>query len=176
MPERHQEEAMTNERIDQILDTQDHEAPTDGEPELVSDVNQAPSDTASSHARRGSLMRPLTALAKPVSGMVAIARSSVAAAGRGATTVVTRLPTTIRATQAGATEATGALQGLPDPTLRSLAATSVGIGAGLYLARAPRAVVVIGMVPAMLMGAAIATRPDETPAPGKTQDSDPADG
>ena len=167
---------MTNERIDQTPDTQDLKAPTDGEPGLDSDVNQAPSDTANGHSRRGSVMRPLSAVAKTASGVGSIARSTVAAAGRGTTTVVARLPTTIRATQVGATEATGALQSLPDPTLRSLAATSVGIGAGLYLARAPRAVVVIGMVPAMLMGAAIATRPDETPAPGRTQDPDPADG
>jgi hypothetical protein len=155
---------MTSERADQALDSQDTETRAAGEPELGIDPVQAQKDTVNGHSRRGSMMRPLSAVARPVSGAVTIARSSVAAAGRGATKVVARLPTTIRATQASATEATTALQGLPDPTLRSLAATSVGIGAGLYLARAPRAVVVVGVVPAMLMGAAIALRPVETPA------------
>ncbi|HYM84320.1 MAG TPA: hypothetical protein VEY67_09240, partial [Candidatus Dormibacteraeota bacterium] len=51
------------------------------------------------------------------------------------------------------------LQGLPDPTLRTLAASSLGLGAGFYLTGAPRLAIVAGVAPALIMGAAIATRP-----------------
>jgi hypothetical protein len=174
---------MTSEQIDQTVEpveTHDPEAPAAAGPELgTAGTEASASATATAHAtapdgqtRRALIMRPVAAVAKPVaavakpvSSVASIARTSVVAAGRGATRVVARLPRTIRATQAGATEATNALQTLPDPTLRSLAATSVGIGAGLYLARAPRAVVVVGVVPAMIMGAAIALRPTEPAIP-----------
>ncbi len=88
-----------------------------------------------------------------------VARTSVSIARRGATGFAARLPVTMRSTRAGVRGAMGALQALPDPTLRSLAATSVGIGLGLYLARARRVAVVAGVVPAALMGAAIVARP-----------------
>ncbi len=54
---------------------------------------------------------------------------------------------------------TRVLQRLPDATLRQLAASSMGLGAGFYLAGAPRLIVAIGIAPALLMGAAIALRP-----------------
>ena len=43
--------------------------------------------------------------------------------------------------------------------LRWLAAGSVGLGAGLSLAGAPRLVVAAGVAPAVIIGAAIASRP-----------------
>jgi hypothetical protein len=166
---------MTSEQIDQTVETvetHDPEAPAAAGPELGTAGTEATATAPDGQTRRAFIMRPVAAVAKPVaavakpvSSVASIARASVVAAGRGATRVVARLPRTIRATQAGATEATNALQTLPDPTLRSLAATSVGIGAGLFLARAPRAVVVVGVVPAMIMGAAIALRPTEPAVP-----------
>jgi hypothetical protein len=54
---------------------------------------------------------------------------------------------------------TSALQRLPDPTLRWLAAGSIGLGAGLYLSGTPRLVVAASVVPACLIGAAILLRP-----------------
>jgi len=65
----------------------------------------------------------------------------------------------MQTTQAGAQGATSALQALPDPALRWLAATSVGVGAGLSLAGAPRVVVAAGVAPALFAGAAILLRP-----------------
>jgi hypothetical protein len=83
--------------------------------------------------------------------------ASAARAGAGA--LLDRVPGTVRATWVGANGATNALQNLPDSTLRWLAAGSVGIGAGLFLAGAPRAVVAAGVAPALAMGAAALARP-----------------
>jgi hypothetical protein len=81
------------------------------------------------------------------------------AARAGARALLDRLPGTVRATRVGANGATSALQALPDSTLRWLAAGSVGMGAGLFLAGAPRVVVAAGVVPALAMGAAALARP-----------------
>ena len=51
------------------------------------------------------------------------------------------------------------LQALPDSTLLGLAATSVGVGAGFYLAGKSRLVVAAGIVPALLAGIAVILRP-----------------
>ncbi len=75
---------------------------------------------------------------------------------RGATLLVGRLPGT-----------TSALQTLPDSTLLGLSATSAGLGAGFYLARAPRLVVAAGILPALMMGAAIVLRPISRRPPGR---------
>lgn len=74
-----------------------------------------------------------------------------------------RVPGTIHATPAGAGGTTSALQTLPDPTLRWLAAGLEGLGAGLSLAGAPRLVVAAGVVPALIMSTAIALGPGEHP-------------
>jgi hypothetical protein len=71
----------------------------------------------------------------------------------------------MRATRVGANSTTSALQTLPDPTLRWLAASSAGLSAGFYLAGAPRLVVAAGVAPALIMGAAIVLRPSEPDLP-----------
>ena len=91
-------------------------------------------------------------------------------AARSTVHVGRRVPGTVRGTRAGAADTTSALQTLPDSTLRGLAATSVGVGAGLYLGGAPRIVVAAGVVPALVVGAAIILRPDE-PAGDSTEGS-----
>jgi hypothetical protein len=58
-------------------------------------------------------------------------------------------------------DATSAIQSLPDSTLRWLAAASAGLGAGFYLAGAPRLVVAAGVAPALIMGASMVLRPVE---------------
>ena len=75
--------------------------------------------------------------------------------------IMARMPGTLRATRTGARRTTSALQRLPDSTLGWLTAVSVGLAAGLKLAGAPRLVAAAGAAPAVLMGAAIALRPDE---------------
>lgn len=74
----------------------------------------------------------------------------------------------IRATLRRAREASRTVQTVPDSTLRWLAASSIGLGAGLFLARAPRVVVAAGAAPALVAAAAIVARQGpiatETPA------------
>ena len=92
------------------------------------------------------------------SAMRHLAGTASAARARGGV-ILDRLPGTVRATRGGANGATGALQTLPDSTLRWLAAGSVGVGAGLFLAGAPRVVIAAGIAPALAMGAAALARP-----------------
>ena len=82
-------------------------------------------------------------------------------ATKAAAGFVGRVPGTVHLTRAGAQRTTSALQTLPDSTLRWLAASSVGLGAGFYLARAPRLVIAAGVAPALIMGAAVVLRPIE---------------
>lgn len=91
--------------------------------------------------------------------------SAVALARIGAATAVERTPGALRAMRDGVGAATAALQRLPDSTLRWIAATSVGVGAGLRLAGAPRLVSAAGAAPALVVGAAIALRPTEPAVP-----------
>jgi hypothetical protein len=65
----------------------------------------------------------------------------------------------VRATRVSANATTSALQLLPDSTLQGLAATSIGLGAGLLVAGMPRLVTAAAITPAMIIGAAIAFRP-----------------
>ena len=82
-------------------------------------------------------------------------RRAISTAGK----LVSHMPATIESTRAGANAATGALQTLPDSTLRGLAGASVGLAAGFYLARVPRAVTATAVAPAFAMGWAILVRP-----------------
>jgi hypothetical protein len=121
----------------------------------------------------------LTTIVRRVSGLARTVRNEVASlVGRlpaavkatqaGAANLVGRLPAAVKATQAGAQATTDALQQLPDTTLRSLAASSAGLGAGLYLAGKNRLLVALGVVPAIVVGAAIALRPHKTVTPPKS--------
>jgi len=100
------------------------------------------------------LQKHLASVVRHVSGAIEIARTS-------ATKLIVGVPGTMHATRAGAHGTTSALQTLPDSTLRWLAAGSVGLGAGFYLAGAPRLVIAAGVAPALFMGAAIVLRPIE---------------
>jgi hypothetical protein len=84
------------------------------------------------------------------------ARSTASSAPKAAA------PATVEATRVGAVGTTTALQRLPDSTLHTLAAGSFGLGAGFFFSRAPRLIVLAGLMPAMVIGAAILLRP--TPA------------
>lgn len=76
----------------------------------------------------------------------------------GAEQVVERVPVVVERTRLGALRTTTSLQGMPDPTLRALAAASIGLAAGLSLAGAPRLIALAALVPAMFAGGAVATR------------------
>jgi len=102
--------------------------------------------------------RRLASVARRVSGAAEVARTG---ATTGAVMIIDRIPGGVHVARVGAMEATTALQRLPDSTLRWLAAASVGLGAGLRLAGAPRLVAMAGAAPALLIGAAIALRSTE---------------
>ena len=93
-----------------------------------------------------------------MSGTIELARASAAR-------LIERAPAVMRATRAGVDGTTAALQTLPDSTLRWIAATSVGLAAGLRLAGAPRLVSAAGAAPALIVGAAMALRPAEPVVP-----------
>jgi hypothetical protein len=89
-----------------------------------------------------------------MSGAITTARMNV-------TPLIERAPGTLQAMRAAAHGMTVALQTLPDSTLRTLAAGSVGLGAGLCLAGAPRVVAAAGVTSALAVAAAIVLRPIE---------------
>ena len=66
-----------------------------------------------------------------------------------------RLPGAAAAVQAGAIVTTESLRTMPEPTLRLLAALSVGMGIGLYAAGAPRVVTFVAFAPAVLAAVAL---------------------
>jgi hypothetical protein len=66
-----------------------------------------------------------------------------------------RLPDAAAAVQAGAMATTDSLRTMPEPSLRLLAAVSVGMGVGLYAAGAPRVVTLMAFTPALLAAIAL---------------------
>ena len=74
-------------------------------------------------------------------------------------TLIAHVPGTARAPRVRAAATTSALQLLPESTLQGLAASSIGLGAGFYLAGLPRLVTAAAVTPAMIIAAAIALRP-----------------
>lgn len=92
-------------------------------------------------------------------GAVRRLKGATSAALGGAGRLVMLAIGTARASRSGAADAATRLQVLPDSTLRGLAATSVGLGTGFYLAGRPRLVVAAGIAPAVLAGVAILLRP-----------------
>ena len=67
----------------------------------------------------------------------------------------------VAATGAGFAWTARRVQAMPRSTSQSLAAGSVGLGAGLFLGGVPRVVAATGAAPAVVIGAAILLRPDE---------------
>jgi hypothetical protein len=80
-------------------------------------------------------------------------------ARNGASQVADHLPEAVGRARVGAQETATQLQTMSDPTLRLLAAGSIGLAVGLYLAGARRPITLAAMVPAVIAGSAIATRP-----------------
>lgn len=130
--------------------------PADVELTPASPGNQASADAPS---RQTDGARATAALPNPMLGVVRAASSIGSGLRRGAIGVWARTPRVLSATGASARWAVGALECVPDGTLRSLAATSVGFGAGLSFTRAGRLGALAGAVPAVVMGAVMVVRP-----------------
>jgi hypothetical protein len=73
--------------------------------------------------------------------------------------VLSRVPGLASAIQYGIGRTMQKIQDLPDSTLRSIAAGSIGLSSGFYLAGKPRSIVAAGIAPALITGAAIAFQP-----------------
>jgi len=86
------------------------------------------------------------------------AAAAVAGARVVADEVGTRLPGIASAGAGGAAESVRMLQELSDPRLRLVMAFSLGAGAGLWMAGAPRLVTLAALSPALVVGVAIASR------------------
>jgi len=125
------------------------------------------------HIRRGRQTVGITVMASDDGGVRRLVRAAQAALAVGQR-LTGRGLTAIRFTKDRTADATTTLQALPDATLLGLAAASAGMGTGFYLARKPRLVVALGVVPALLTGVAIALRPvrPASPAPDTTRHSD----
>lgn len=102
-------------------------------------------------------------LVRAARGISAAGGLVLTGAASGAALLARHTPGTIRAIRAGARETTSALQTLPDPTLRSLAGSALGLGAGFYVGGAPRLAVAAGLAPAAVLGAAMVLRPNPRP-------------
>ena len=77
----------------------------------------------------------------------------------GVDQVAERMPAAVETTRVATVRTNRQLQTLPEQTLRLLAVGSIGLSAGLSLARAPRIVAFAALVPALFVGGALATRP-----------------
>ena len=86
------------------------------------------------------------------------AAAAVAGARVVADEVGTRLPGIASAGAEGAAESVKMLQELSDPRLKLLMAFSLGAGAGLWMAGAPRLITLAALSPAIVAGIAIASR------------------
>jgi hypothetical protein len=86
------------------------------------------------------------------------AEAALAGARATADEVGTRLPGIASAGAEGAAGSVKMLQELDDPRLRLLIAFSIGVGAGLWMAGAPRLVTLAALSPALVAGVAIASR------------------
>jgi len=144
--------------------TQSRESATDVLAPAAAELEGVALDAVASATRSQAAVDHVEAA---VHGVATAARSGVSAVRRGVQGVAARLPATIRAARAGAQWTMTTLHTLPDPTLRSLAATSMGLGAGLSFTRAGRLGTVVGMVPAMVMETAIAVRPVAPSVPAR---------
>jgi len=109
---------------------------------------------AGSHASRAVIDAAAEIANKAQDG----AAAALATARVTADEVGTRLPGIASAGVEGAAESVRMLQELADPRLELLAAFSLGVGTGLWMAGAPRLVTLAALSPALLVGVAIASR------------------
>jgi len=93
-------------------------------------------------------------LAAQLQSAVRIARTTGPMLGR-------RSVRAVAATRAGLGWTTRRVQAMPRSTSQSLAAGSVGLGAGLFIGGAPRLVAATGAAPAVVIGAAILLQPEK---------------
>ena len=122
----------------------------------ASEVRQAGSDVSA------TVIDAAADLASKAQGGAAAAVAGVRVV---ADEVGTRLPGIASAGAEGAAESVRMLQELSDPRLQLLMAFSLGVGAGLWMAGAPRLVTLAALSPALVVGVAIASRKRDNQGP-----------
>lgn len=96
--------------------------------------------------------------------LAASARDLASQIEDGSSRIVDRVPEAVEAVRGNAVEAARAVESMPEPTRRILATLSLGLGAGLYLAGAPRLVTLLAFLPALLVaGTSLARDPQLRP-------------
>ncbi|MDP9483362.1 MAG: hypothetical protein M3P84_09090, partial [Chloroflexota bacterium] len=85
-------------------------------------------------------------------------KSGVESVKSGAGQVAERLPDLAEEARSGAAGTAHTFEAMPDPTLQVVAAASLGFGAGLFLAGAPRLFTFMALAPAIFAAGTIAGR------------------
>jgi len=88
-----------------------------------------------------------------VQELAASARDLASQVEDGSARIVDRVPEAVEAVRSSAMDAAKTVEAMPEPTRRILATLSLGLGAGLYLAGAPRLLTLIALGPALVVGA-----------------------
>ena len=92
-------------------------------------------------------------------GIAGDARSAAGQVRSAVEDAFEHLPEAVDMARAGAQGTTATLQTMQDPTLGLLAAASIGLAGGLYLAGSARVVTLAAIAPALIVAVAIVTRP-----------------
>jgi hypothetical protein len=77
-----------------------------------------------------------------------------------------RVPVAVEAVRSSAADAARTVEAMPEPTRLMLASLSVGLGAGLYLAGAPRLLTLIAFAPAIAVAGTWMARDPLRPSVG----------
>lgn len=85
-------------------------------------------------------------------------KSGVESVKSGAGQVVDRLPDLADEARIGAAGTAETFEAMPEPTLQLVAAASIGFGAGLFLAGAPRLITFMALAPAIFAAGTIVGR------------------
>ena len=100
-----------------------------------------------------SIKRDTDTYESRVQELAASARDLAGQIEDGSARIVDRVPEAVESVRSSAMDAARTVEAMPEPTRRILATLSLGLGAGLYLAGAPRLLTLIALGPALVVGA-----------------------
>jgi hypothetical protein len=89
-------------------------------------------------------------------------RDAVGTVRSGASQVVDRLPDLAEEARSGAAGTAETFEAMPEPTLQIVAAASLGFGAAMFLAGAPRLITFMALAPAIFAAGTIVGRQRRT--------------
>ena len=108
---------------------------------MSTNVKSGKADASSDASSYASRVDDITASARDLANQVE----------HGSTRLVDRMPEAMESARASALDAARTVDAMPEQTRLVLAALSLGVGAGLYLAGAPRLVTLIAFAPAAVV-------------------------